>query len=322
MKNLKRTIQQALQKSALGRVLLKRAFDWHFLKIAQKAGLTMGIKVSLAGERLIIQKGSRRLMVSSKHVIYAYNLVLDFEVLFAAVEPELSADGSLVDYSTPRWHQLRGSGKRVFLTNFSEGESLNSLYCQLARIGPGDVVLDLGANCGLAALSFSTAVGSSGLVIALEPDPLNYDALLENLSAHHVENVRPLCAGIWSQTGHVAFDADGSMGATVVNQPGQLPRGQITSIPVVSLADLVKQFALPRVDFVKMDIEGAEFDVILGATEFLDRYRARWVIEIHDRHRLGQLTAAFQAKGYETEIVSQSESHDYPLLVAVPGPVP
>jgi len=39
MKNLKRTIQQALQKSALGRVLLKRAFDWHFLKIAQKAGL-------------------------------------------------------------------------------------------------------------------------------------------------------------------------------------------------------------------------------------------------------------------------------------------
>jgi FkbM family methyltransferase len=315
---LKHAVKKILKSFSWGRILLNQMLVWHYLQVAKKTAKPLGIKVRLSGDKLVVQKDDRVLAVASKHLIYSNNLVLDFNILYEAVESEKSADGQLVDYSIPRWHKLSGSGRRVFLTSFSEGESVNTLYLKHGKVDFGGVVLDLGANCGLAALSFAEVVGHSGQVVSIEPDAANFDALLKNLGFHQIKNVHALCAGAWSSTGHIDFDADGSMGATVVKDSDYLPRGQITRIPVISLLDVVEQFKLPKVDLVKMDIEGAEFEVILSAGSFLDRYRARWVVEVHDPDRIGLLTTVFQAKNYVTEIINQSQSHDYPLLIAFP----
>jgi FkbM family methyltransferase len=175
--------------------------------------------------------------------------------------------------------------------------------------------LDLGANCGVVALRFGDVVGSAGRVVALEPDPINFEALQKNLEYHHAGNVQALCAGVWSHTGELVFNSDGSMGATAVSK---VRRGRAIRIPVISLLDLVARYELPRVDFVKMDIEGAEFEVILSSGEFLEKFEAAWVVEVHDRERIGLLSAVFTDKGYSVEVVYQSESHGHPLLVAYP----
>ena len=167
-------------------------------------------------------------------------------------------------------------------------------------------------------MDFAPAVGKEGLVISLEPDPSNFDALLKNLGVHGFENVRPLSIGVWSATGKIWFDADGSMGALAVTEEGHPVRGEKKEIPVISLADLARRFAFSRVDFVKMDIEGSEFEVIPKSGDFLDHFRARWLVEVHDRKRMSELTGFFEAKGYSTQVVSQNETHAYPLLVAKP----
>ncbi len=137
------------------------------------------------------------------------------------------------------------------------------------------MVFDLGANCGLAAIDFSSAVGKKGLIISLEPDPSNFDALLKNLAEHGIENVRALRIGVCSSTGQIWFGADGSIGALAVPERGQPARGERREIPVIFLADLAARFALSQVDFAKMDIEGSEFEVIPKCGDFLDHFRSR-----------------------------------------------
>ncbi len=68
-----------------------------------------------------------------------------------------------------------------------------------------------------------------------------------------------------------------------------------------------------------MDIEGSEFEVLSGSGDFLDFFRARWLIEVHDPTRVSELTALFEMHGYLTEIVCQAESHPYPLLLGTPA---
>jgi FkbM family methyltransferase len=318
MKQLKSSVKKVLSSSSLGRSLLRVIRAWRMIHAARAMGAPRGIRVFRRGPMIMIQQGERRLAVNSRHFIYAPDLVADFEALYGAVEPEPSPEGSLVDYSSPRWHRLKRSGRRVFLTSFSEGESVNDVYLRYGEVKRGDVVLDLGANCGLAAMDFASAVGKEGLVISLEPDPSNFNALLKNVEEHGLENVRPLSIGVWSTTGKIWFDADGSMGALAVTEGGQPERGERVEIPVISPIDLAKRFDSFRVDFVKMDIEGSEFEVIPKSGDFLDHFPARWVIEVHDRKRMSELTSVFEGKGYLTQIVSQNAVHNYPLLVAKP----
>lgn len=110
--------------------------------------------------------------------------------------------------------------------------------------------------------------------------------------------------------------ADGSMGALAGTERGQPARGERAEIPVISLMDLAARFALSRVDFVKMEIEGSEFEVMPKCGDFLEHFRPRWVIKVHDRKRMSELTGVFEAKGYSTQVVSQNETHAYPVLVA------
>jgi len=307
-----------LSSSRFGGSLLGVIRNWRAIHTARAMGASRGIKVVRRGPVILIQQGERRMAVNSRHFIYAPDLVADFEAFYGAVEPESSPEGRLVDYSSPRWHRLKRSGKRVFLTSFSEGESVNDVYLRYGDVKRGDVVFDLGANCGLAALDLAFKLGQEGLAISLEPDPSNFDALLKNVKEHSLDNVRPLNIGVWSTTGKIWFDADGSMGALAVTEEGQPMRSERTEIPVISLTDLATRFALSRVDFVKMDIEGSEFEVVPKCGDFVDHFRARWVIEVHDRKRMSELTGVFEAKGYSTRVVSQNETHAYPLLVAKP----
>ncbi len=265
-----------------------------------------------------IRQAYRILAFNSRHFIYTLDLVVDFDSYYNAVEADSSPEGSLVDYSLPRWHRLKQSGRRVFLPSFTEGEAVNDLYLKYGYLSPGDVVFDLGANCGLAAMDFSPVVGKDGLIISLEPDPANFDALQKNLAEYNIKNVRALNIGVWATTGQILFDADGSLGALAVTDREQLARGEMMKVSVISLMDLAKRFNLSKVDFVKMDIEGSEFEVVRNCGDFLDRFRARWVIEVHNRNRVTELTRVFEAKGYSTRLINQTETHCYPLLLVEP----
>jgi FkbM family methyltransferase len=131
-----------------------------------------------------------------------------------------------------------------------------------ALVRPGMQVADVGANIGLYSLLLAQLAGPSGRVFAFEPDPLMASALRANLQANDADvQVFECAVGATAGTGMLRRNAlnsgDNRMTGT----------GAANAVPVRALAD-----ALPRarLDFVKIDVQGWEHQVIAGLAPLLD----------------------------------------------------
>lgn len=122
-------------------------------------------------------------------------------------------------------------------------------------IKPGMRVLDVGAHAGYFTRLYSKLVGPNGSVLAFEPDPENY-ALLERNTAH-LKNVRRFPVAVSNQVGTVDFfETDNNTGCHSLI-PASFRPNKI-SVTATTLDAMMDAGELPKVDFVKIDIEGAE----------------------------------------------------------------
>lgn len=143
---------------------------------------------------------------------------------------------------------------------------------------PGDSFWDIGANWGLISLPAAQIVGTSGRVIAVEPSPSNLAWLKRHIALNQCETiVTVLEAAVCEQPGgSVSFSllndgrspSNSLMFSSSVN--GESPEvSQQISVPAISLDSLLaEQGRSPKV--VKIDVEGAEFKVLKGATKLLN----------------------------------------------------
>jgi lipopolysaccharide transport system ATP-binding protein len=150
---------------------------------------------------------------------------------------------------------------------------------------PGMRVLDIGAHHGLYTLLASKRVGSCGEVIAFEPSPRERRLLARNLHLNPASNVRIENYAL----GHEASKAElflvqGSEdGCNSLRPPAVAAATQTVLVDVISLDDYLLDAGLKRVDFVKLDVEGAERDVLLGASDLLSRSpRPVILVEVQD----------------------------------------
>lgn len=125
----------------------------------------------------------------------------------------------------------------------------------------GDVVVDAGAFPGDFTVYASRKVGPSGRVIAFEPHPGNFEQLRRVVRNFRCNNVTVVNKGLWSHDGQLSISSDGGVSATIGS--GELP------IHVVSLDQEADRLGLAKVDFIKMDIEGAEIRALEGSRKIL-----------------------------------------------------
>jgi len=157
------------------------------------------------------------------------------------------------------------------------------LYPQFELMNPREVIVDAGANAGLYTIIASLFAKK---VIALEPDLGNFTTLLENLKLNGVENVIALKSALWSTDGAVKFHKRRSsqLGSIKVHADSK----NVEAVEAVSLRGLLSTIdgtALGHtVDLLKLDIEGAEFDVILSCGPQTLESVSRIVAEIHTEH--------------------------------------
>ena len=140
-------------------------------------------------------------------------------------------------------------------------------------VHPGDIVLDCGAHVGVFARQ-ALAAGAE-LVVAIEPAPQTLVALKRNL-ADEIAAGRVIVyeKGVWDKEEVLAFYSDADSALSRVMHPHE-DHKLGTQVPLTTIDRIVEELQLERVDFIKMDIEGAERKALAGARNTLAKRKPR-----------------------------------------------
>jgi FkbM family methyltransferase len=146
----------------------------------------------------------------------------------------------------------------------------------------GDIVLDCGANVGVYTRQALRA--GARLVVAIEPAPENLECLRRNFRAESASGrVVVYPKGVWDSeaTMKIRLVPHNPAADTLVLHPPGSQEG--AGVPLTTIDRLVEELRLPRVDFIKMDIEGAEQRALRGARQTLARFKPRLAISSYHR---------------------------------------
>lgn len=150
---------------------------------------------------------------------------------------------------------------------------------------PGMTVLDLGAHHGLYSLLASKRVGRDGRVFAFEPSPRERRALRANLLLNYCRNVfvQGVALGAEEKEEDLFVVQGHQTGCNSLRPPDALSATKPMRVQVVKLDNWLAKQKIDRVDFIKLDVEGAELETLKGAARLLER-RPRPVIlaEVQD----------------------------------------
>lgn len=177
------------------------------------------------------------------------------------------------------------------------------------ELEPGMWVLDAGACRGEFSLYASRRVGPEGRVFMMEPDPDNVRLARQTFAANGgwPDNVVLVEAGLWSEPTTLRFATGLGTDSFLLNAADTTAVAarsdlRVTAVPVQSVASLVDAHRMPRLDLVKMDIEGAEVEAVRGAGSVMSRLKPRFAIAAYHPRDGGQtwqlLEPAFRAAGY------------------------
>jgi FkbM family methyltransferase len=149
-------------------------------------------------------------------------------------------------------------------------------------LAPGATFIDIGANVGWFSLLGASIVGPSGHVIAVEPNPRNVALLRESVKDNGFENIDVLPVALAERPGVAALETDGSNGR-VIPIDGPPPETMEASFVVATypLDELLEDLGTGRVDVIKIDVEGAEPLVLLGATKTISQRRPLLISEFY-----------------------------------------
>lgn len=145
---------------------------------------------------------------------------------------------------------------------------------------PGAVFIDIGANTGIYTLKAAQKLGPKGIVIAVEPTPFVFTSLVRNVRENGFANVRlrNLCCGKSTGLANFYQNFDRPVAFSLKQHD---EKAAPLSVLCVALDDLLEWEMPGRVDFIKMDVEGAEPEVIAGARKTIQTYRPVILAEIH-----------------------------------------
>ena len=154
-------------------------------------------------------------------------------------------------------------------------------------IVPGMTVIDAGANIGEVSLFVAKRVGPGGRVYSFEPVAELTDRLRRHVSMNGFDNIEVVQSGLSDRAGQAEIYGpaepfrDGTQHAGLSTLYANSQRGRsLGTIPLTTLDEFVEMRHLPRLDLVKVDVEGAELPVLRGARAVLAEHRPWLVVEV------------------------------------------
>lgn len=162
-------------------------------------------------------------------------------------------------------------------------------------------IIDCGANIGLASIFFKRTYPRSR-ILALEPDPYLFKILSDNITSFGFENVVLENSAAWVKNDTLFFSVDKSWGGHL-NEIGNDKSVKVNALDF-------KDFLVEEIDFLKIDIEGAEVDVLWDSKELIVKYVKNLFFEWHSisrkKQQLGKLLNYFEQNGFRYHIKEAS----------------
>jgi len=184
------------------------------------------------------------------------------------------------------------------------------------------VVIDVGANLGFTALLFAKHVGSGGKIFAFEPSPPVYAKLLQVVEKNQLSNVHCFNLGCGMERKRETLLVPASSGNATIKRSGldSLEACREIDIEIDTLDHVILPLT-PRVDFLKIDTEGFEDQVLSGAEEVVARYRPVVYIELSQEYgdSSARAIAWLRAHGYTfTRDPDLASAHNGDNFLAIP----
>ena len=147
----------------------------------------------------------------------------------------------------------------------------------------GDTVIDIGAHIGRYTITSSKQVGKSGKVVAIEADPDNFQLLKRNIALNNLTNVLPLNYAVFStRTRMKLYEQSASAKYNSLMLARAAESKNYVEVNADTLDNILKQNGVNQVNWIKIDVEGAEFEVLKGSTEMLSGENVSLFVEIHN----------------------------------------
>jgi FkbM family methyltransferase len=155
----------------------------------------------------------------------------------------------------------------------------------LARPRPGDVALDVGGCWGDTALWLAHVVGPEGHVHTFEPTPANRSLLAKNVSLNPAiaARIRIWDAPLAGTAGETVFIRDGLAAGATMRTDADAVEGDRCELHTDTIDEMLRRGDLPRVDFLKVDVEGADLGVLEGAAETIASCRPRLALAAYHK---------------------------------------
>lgn len=230
---------------------------------------------------------------------------------------------SVVARIPPNYYQYEpGSMRRAVRDGFIFDLDLNEYMQWLIYFGivaeprsalydlvkPGMTVLDVGANIGETSLHFSRLAGAKGSVHAFEPFPATFYKLDHHARINKCENIHVHNIALSDKPGVLFMtDTPGNSGGNRTN----FSEGNI-KVPAETLDSFLVRYPNCKPDLIKIDVEGFESNVLLGASETLKKHKPVLFLEVNDLF-------LNRAGSSANELFSILNSHGYSIVNAADG---
>ena len=210
---------------------------------------------------------------------------------------------------------LRDTGRNIFLRDASyiDRDVFRYVFCERYHrppisLRPACTILDLGANIGLSVVEMKLRLPKS-TIIGVEMDPANFSLAEKNIA--NLGNVTLLNKALWFENTTLRYNTNTDEDAYRIDTYVDGINVPFREIETITIDEILKSIAGNRIDFVKMDIEGAEKEVLTRNNEWLSNVGAL-NIEIHDGDFLAPALKELRHRGF----IAEKDSRHWSAIIA------
>jgi len=240
------------------------------------------------------------------------------DFLYRSIEILGLDDSMLLVFSIPQYDYKFYSRITRKVNNFLINDMYNSMsyYKEeiIKRFCPqeDDVVVDIGAAFGLYTILASKKVGLKGKVIAIEPQKDSFEMLNRNVALNKLNNVTTLNQVIYSEETTVNLYSN----YTIIRERAGKYKEEFVETNASTLDHLLQQNGIAEVNWIKIDVEGAEYEVLKGATNILSKSKdIDLLIEVHGFDNYKPIVEFLKSYDLEIEFETGNEEVDWKHII-------